>query len=184
MMKRAFAAAAFAGTLIAAAAGVASAHPAMAPVCGSMGGTLSRDAQTPSYSLRLVVGPVEEMYTKAEVAKKHPKSGEVVLGGAPMQMVEGSAARHLEVHVCKRGTADVVRNAAPTITVSDLTAHTTRKVPVSMMQGVMAGASDLHYGNNASLPAGHRFRVTVAVKGEQASFTFVAPKVKGSGGMG
>jgi hypothetical protein len=40
------------------------------------------------------------------------------------------------------------------------------------MQGIGAGPSDLHYGNNVSAPVGHMFVVTVTVHGEQAMLRF------------
>ena len=186
MKKRAFGATLAAGAVVAAVlTGSALARPAAMAGCGSMGGLVDKQAKTASYSLRLVVGLAEQMYTKAEVAKKHPKDGEVMLGGAPMAMVDGASARHLEVHVCNAMANRPVRSVYPKITVTDLTAHKTVIVPVMMMQGVTGGPADLHYGNNVSLPAGHRFQVVVTVKGERATFRFVGPKGQAmSKGMG
>ena len=50
----------------------------------------------------------------------------------------------------------------------------TEKLHVMAMYGVEEGRSDLHYGNNVSLTAGHTYKVVVTVKGEKASFTFRA----------
>ena len=36
------------------------------------------------------------------------------------------------------------------------------------------GMSDLHYGNNVKLTAGHMYKVVATVKGEKATFTFRA----------
>lgn len=37
------------------------------------------------------------------------------------------------------------------------------------------GQGDYHYGNNAILPLGHAFVVTVGVNGQQASLSFQRP---------
>jgi hypothetical protein len=99
--------------------------------------------------------------------------GSMTMGGMTM----GGSQRHLEVQICSRPTSAVITNANPTITVMDMSAHgMAMKVPVAVMQGVGKGTADLHYGNNVAMPAGHRFTVTVTVKGERAVFHVVSPK--------
>jgi hypothetical protein len=83
----------------------------------------------------------------------------------------GANERHLEVHVCSRSTGKVVQNAQPTITVVDhagtgMTDH----VSVAEMEGIGATVADLHYGNNVTMPAMHRYTVTVVLNGEKAAF--------------
>lgn len=131
--------------------------------------------KTTSYVFALTIGPVETMYTQAQVRAQHPKTGEVMLSG---QMTGGMAGmtmstkgmRHLEVHICTRGGA-VVTNAHPTIVVTDSTAKSMpTTVPIVKMEGVTEGAPDLHYGNNVTLAAGHRVTVTVTLQGQKAVF--------------
>ena len=88
----------------------------------------------------------------------------------------GADVRHLEVHICSRSTGKVVQNAQPTITVVDHTSNgMADHVSVAEMQGIDAGVADLHYGNNITMPAMHRYTVTVTLNGEQAMFNFTRP---------
>jgi hypothetical protein len=141
---------------------------------------ITQQANTKTYALTLVVGPLEMMYTPAQVKAMHPKSGEVMLGsstgGSGMSM--GSGNRHLEVHIHSRATGKVVTSATPTIGIRDESAMSSMKmlaaVPVVMMQGIGAGTADLHYGNNVKLTPGHRYQVVVTVDRQTGSFTFRA----------
>jgi len=120
------------------------------------------------------------MWTPAQVKAKHPTSGEVMLmgsmGGAPMAM--GGLQRHLEVHITSRVTKKVVMGAHPTISAIDTTATNAMaiKVPVAEMEGVNAGAADLHYGNNVNLVADHVYKITVNLRGVRAVFQIKSPK--------
>jgi hypothetical protein len=147
-------------------------------VSSAAGARITRTATTATYKLTLNVGPVETMYTQAEVKAKHPTSGEVMVGssmGGGMPM--GAANRHLEVHVVSRATGKVVTNAEPTITLTDANAMgmgKAQKVNAMAMEGIGQGVADLHYGDNVKLTAGHVYKVVVAVKGEKATFSFKA----------
>ncbi len=144
------------------------------------GATITRHANTKTYALTLGVGPLEAMYTPAEVKAKHPTSGEVMvsgsMGGSGMSM--GAGNRHLEVHIRSRATGKVVMDVVPTIGLRDKTAMSsmpmTVKLSVVAMEGVSAGAADFHYGNIVKLTVGHLYEVVVTVKRETASFTFRA----------
>jgi hypothetical protein len=127
----------------------------------------------------LIVGPLETMYTPAQVKSMHPKTGEVMIGGSMGGgMSMGKGTRHLEVHVHSRATGKVVTNVTPTIMIRDKTAmsgmNMSVKVPVMAMQGIDAGISDRHYGNNVPLKAGHTYVITVTVDKEPATFTIRA----------
>jgi hypothetical protein len=134
---------------------------------------------TASYSLTLSVGSKETMYTAAEVKAKHPTSGEVMLDDSMAMggMSMGAGNRHLEVQVKSRNTNRVL-SLMPSITLTDTSAMSgmamADKLHVMAMYGVAEGMSDLHYGNNVKLTAGHMYKVVVTVKGERASFTFRA----------
>jgi hypothetical protein len=141
--------------------------------------TITHQAKTNTYALTLTVGPLETMYTPAQVKAMHPKTGEVMVGsmtGSGMSM--GKGTRHLEVQIHSRATGKVVTNIAPMIRMRDTTAmsgmNMTVKVPVIAMTGVGEGTSDLHYGNNVPLRAGHVYEVVVTVNEEAATFTFRA----------
>lgn len=120
----------------------------------------------------------EMMYTQAQVRKMHPKHGEVMLRGKMMGgMHMGGAMRHLEVQICSKKSRAVVTNAHPRIVVVDETVKgMPMSVPVAVMEGVRKGVADLHYGNNVAMPAGHKFKVTVTLKGERAVFYVKSPR--------
>jgi len=140
--------------------------------------TITQHATTKSYALTLDVGPLETMYTQAQVKAKHPTAGEVMLGGSMggmsgMTMAAGN--RHLEIHVASRTTGKVLAVAPSSITLTDTTGTAmSEKMSVVEMEGIGEGMADLHYGNNVKVTVGHTYEVTVTVKGETASFTFRA----------
>lgn len=172
------------GALVAA---CGSTSPATNPTpvgCTPQGAAASADSA--SYHYVLDVGPTEQMYTRAQVAATHPKTGEVMLSGS-MSSVGGSMAgmagmgtasadaQHLEIHICSRTTGEVVTGPAPTIKLTDSTAGTTTNVEVATMQGVTSGQADLHYGNNVIATPGHAFVVNVDFHGQQATLHFTRP---------
>jgi len=126
------------------------------------------------YVFALAIGPVETMYTPAQVKARHPSTGEVMLSGrmvggmAGMDMSSG-AERHLGVHICTAG-GKVVRGAHPAITVNGAT------VPAAVMEGVGEGAADYHYGNNVNLESGRKLTVVVRLNGHTAVFHTTVPK--------
>ena len=135
---------------------------------------------TASYTLMLSVGPKETMYTAAEVKAKHPTSGEVMLDDSMSMggMSMGAGNRHLEIQVKSRTTNHVLSLMPSSITLTDTSAMSgmamTDKLQVMAMYGIAEGMSDLHYGNNVKLTAGHVYKVVVIVKGEKATFSFKA----------
>jgi hypothetical protein len=134
---------------------------------------------TKSYVFKLSIGMPEQMWTRAQVRAKHPKTGEVMVGGAMAGgMAMGGSTRHLEVHVTSRATGKVVMGAHPTISAIDANVKNAMmmKVPVAMMQGVSEGVADLHYGNNVNLVAGHIYKVAITLRGERVVFRIKSPK--------
>ena len=158
--------------VFAALASTAAAGPRATAIVGCEGGPDTYTAVTSSYRFVLHVAMAEKMYTPAQVRKLHPKHGEVMLHGSMVMggMAMGGSMRHLEVQICSRTTNAVVTNANPTIVVVDNSAkNTTTKVPVAVMEGIEEGVADLHYGNNVTMPARHRFTIIVTLKGERAT---------------
>jgi hypothetical protein len=137
--------------------------------------------KTHSYVFALELGPVETMYTRAEVRAQHPGTGEVMLsgsttGGMAAMTTPSSAERHLEVHICTSGGA-VYTRGGPTITIADTSAKSpVTMVPVATMEGIGEGVSDFHYGNNVELTAGHHITVEVTLNGQRAVFRTTVPK--------
>ncbi len=137
--------------------------------------------KTPSYVFALAIGPLETMYTRAQVKAEHPTSGEEMLSGS---MTTGMAAmtmpsdeRHLEVHICTTGGA-VYTKGHPTISIVDTSAKvlSMMMVPVATMEGIGEGSADFHYGNNVALTAGHHLTVGVQLNGQKAVFHTIVPK--------
>jgi hypothetical protein len=140
------------------------------------GAVITQRTTTPSYKLTLHVGPIETMYTAAQVKATHPKEGEVMVGDSMgMGGMSMGGNRHLEVHVYSKATGKVVAKAAPSITLTDTSAMgMAEQVNAMAMEGIGEGVADLHYGDNVKLTAGHRYKVVVKVKGEKAAFSFKA----------
>jgi hypothetical protein len=123
---------------------------------------------TKHYLIVLNVVPPEEMYAPAVAARLHPSEGELNIRGTMAPITPD--ARHFEAHIYSLASGKPVHGAHPTITVVDHTAGTTEKVRVTVMQDVVVGARDYHYGNNAVMAYGHDFTVTVTLKGERAVY--------------
>lgn len=152
----------------------------------------STTASTRTYTMSVVIGAPERMYTPGDAALQHPTEGEVMLRGVmsaagdsmpgmgSMGDMGGSAApsggpgngpvRHIEVHICSRATGEVISDAQPMLAIIDLTTGSTDDLPVAVMQGVSAGPDDLHYGNNVAFPLGHDLRLRVTLGGEDSQF--------------
>ena len=166
-------------TVAAAAAALAASAPASKRlVTGCSAGMDVHIASTSTYRLAVHVGMPEMMYTPAQVRELHPKSGEVMLRGRMMMAMKmAGSTRHLEVRICLRKNRAVITNAHPTITLMGQKADAMpMNVPVAVMEGIGAGTADLHYGNNVPMPGGHRFTVTVTLKGQKAVFNVSSPK--------
>lgn len=141
---------------------------------------VSAEAQTAHYRLMLQIGPQEKMYSKDDVAKMHPTSGETMASGtmAGGGMAMGgmtSDTRHLEVHAYNKASGKVVTDAKCGITVTSGATKKSTIIDVAAMYGVKEGPSDWHYGNNVDMPAGS-YTVTVVVNGEKAVFHVTIPK--------
>ena len=152
---------------------------ALVAVAAASAADIARATKTASYSLTLVVGPNETMYTQAEATKMHLKSGEVMVGGAmsmghSMTAMRGDVKRHLEVQVKKRSTGAVVTNLTPQMTLTNTSgmAMSAQKLEVMAMQGIGKGTADYHFGNNVWLHPGDTYKVNVLVRGEKGVFTF------------
>jgi len=149
---------------------------ALAAVPASAAGSIHVVRLTAHYQLTLGVGPKETMYTADEAKTKHPASGEVMLdSGMDMGgMSMGPGNRHLEVKIVSRATKKLV-STRPTVVLTDTTAMgMDDRLHVMAMYGIEEGRSDLHYGNNVTLTAGHAYTAVVTVKGEKATFSFKA----------
>ncbi len=143
---------------------------------------ITRVGSTSSYNLSLEVGPLQPMYTPAQVASQHPKAGEVMFSGqmamppgmANMESMAGMSApgwHHLEVHFYDKTSGYPVKDLSPVITVTNTGSGQAQTVPIVTMQGINEGARDFHYGNNIQLPSG-QYHVTATANGQTGAFDF------------
>jgi hypothetical protein len=123
---------------------------------------------TKHYLIVLNVVPPEHMYPPAVAAKLHPTEGELNIRGtmAPITPI----ARHFEAHIYSLQTGTPIHGEHPTIMIHDHTEGKSWPVQVTIMQDVVVGARDYHYGNNANMAYGHDFTITVTLHGETASY--------------
>lgn len=138
-------------------------------------GTQIKLATTASYNLVAEVGALQAMYTPSQASSQHPKTGEVMFGGT-MTMPSDTTSispdwHHLEVHIFDRKTGNVVKTVTPVLTVTNDATENKQQVPIVVMQGIVEGPSDYHYGNNVDLPKGN-YTVTVLIGSETANFDF------------
>ena len=150
-------------------------------------GTVFELASTATYNLVAEIGPIQAMYTPAQVASQHPRSGEEMFSGTmvmppgmdPSQVDMGNMPgmnippewHHLEVHVFDKEAGTVVKTITPVITVTDEATGKAQQVPLVVMQGIVEGPGDYHYGNNVDLPPGN-YTVTAVIGSETANFDF------------
>ena len=138
-------------------------------------GTIIKLGSTNTYNLVAEIGGLQAMYTPAQAASQHPKTGEEMFGGQmsmPPDMANPSPDwHHLEVHVFDKRTGDVVKTSTPVITITSRATGQTQQVPIVVMQGIVEGPNDYHYGNNVDLAKGD-YTVTVVIGGETANFDF------------
>jgi hypothetical protein len=138
-------------------------------------GTMIKLGSTSTYNLVTEIGGLQAMYTPAQAASQHPKSGEEMFGGTmvmPSDTTNPSPDwHHLEVHVFDRKTGDVAKSTSPVISVTNRSTGQLQQVPIVVMQGIVEGPGDYHYGNNVDLPKGE-YTVTVVIGSETANFDF------------
>jgi hypothetical protein len=143
--------------------------------------TVSETVMAGPYKLTLDIGPLEVMYTAAQIKKLHPKSGEIMISGT-MVMGMGMGPmpnHHLELHVFSRQTGAVVTKAMVAITIYTAKGKLVEKVPIAVMRGIKSGASDTHFGNNVALKDG-KYMVKAQVEHTTATFMVTV----GAGSMG
>ena len=152
-------------TLVASTTGAPGAAPddSAAPFAG-----FTQMATTPSYVLMVNVLPAEEMFTAARNQREHPTVGELVIRGRPGPIRRWS--RHVEAHIYSKTTGEVVTDVDPVIEVINRTTGKVIPIDATLMQDVVIGAIDRHFGTNAVVPPKHDFTVVVSIGDEEASF--------------
>ncbi len=151
----------------------------LAPACRAAT-AVDQTVTTTAHVFLLHVGSEERMVmlSRAEAKAKHIASGELMVAGAMSGGTSSGAMtghmtmRHLEVHICERPSGKVVTGAMPAITVTSSSGGAPEQVPVVVMEGISAGAGDLHYGNNVALRPGATYAVTVRLGADRAAFKY------------
>jgi len=119
------------------------------------------------YVVVVNVLPSEHMMTMSDMQMQHPTEGELIIDGKGYP--QGTEIRHVEAHVYDRATGSVVTRVVPTITLINRTTGEIVNVPPTLMQDVIIGALDLHYGNNVPVAGNSDVSVHVSVNGEEVT---------------
>jgi hypothetical protein len=138
-------------------------------------GTQIKLATTATYNLVADIGGLQAMYTPDQASSQHPKTGEVMFGGTMTMPSDATNIspdwHHLEVHIFDKKTGNVVKTLTPVLEITNDATGETQQIPIVMMQGIVEGPSDYHYGNNVDLAKGN-YTVTVVIGSETAKFDF------------
>lgn len=124
-------------------------------------------ATSEHYIVVVNVLPAEEMFTPAENARLHPTVGELVIDGKPTP--RSREGRHTEAHIYAKDTGLVLSNVRPQMTLIDRNTGQVRDVDATLMQDVIVGEPDLHFGSNIVIPSGHEITIVVDVGSERVS---------------
>jgi hypothetical protein len=122
-------------------------------------------ATTAHYIVVVNVLPAERMFTAAEIVSDHPLEGELVLSGPAGPVV--ASGRHVEAHIYDRSTGLPTTSVVPSIELSDLMTGAVIDVAPTLMQDLVIGAVDVHFGNNIVLGGDRDIRLRVDVAGEE-----------------
>ena len=122
-------------------------------------------ATTAHYFVVVNVLPAERMYSPEELAAEHPTVGEAVLRGPAAPVVP--SARHIEAHIYDRTTGLPTTLVTPTITVVDHDSGARISIDPTLMQDVIIGAADVHFGNNVVVAGDRDITLTVDIGGEE-----------------
>lgn len=125
----------------------------------------TRIALTTHYLLVVNVLPSERMFSDAEMKSLNPTVGEEILDhgvGDPT----GIGVRHVEAHIYDRSTGLPISTIKPSIRVFNRTTGDHVDVPPTLMQDVVVGSSDIHYGNNVPVRSNSDISLAVTVGNE------------------
>ena len=127
----------------------------------------TRAATTEHYLVVVNVLPSESMMTRAEVQATHPTEGELIVDGIGLPY--GAFIRHVEAHIYDRATGKAITGMVPSIKLTNRTTGEVIDVPPTLMQDVIIGPLDLHFGNNVPVADDSDISVLVTVDGEGVS---------------
>ena len=127
----------------------------------------TKSVLTPTYLIVINVLPPEEMFTPAEVDARHPVEGEMALRGPSGPIVASS--RHVEAHIYSRLTGRPLSEVTPSITLTDHVTGAVTQLEPTLMQDIIIGSADQHFGNNVVIESHHDFTIHVGIDDERAS---------------
>ncbi|MGZ7035915.1 MAG: hypothetical protein ACXVIQ_11950, partial [Ilumatobacteraceae bacterium] len=125
-------------------------------------------ALTIHYLLVVNVLPSERMFSDAEMRSLSPTEGEQILDkgvGDPI----GLGIRHVEAHIYNRATGLPISSIKPSIRVFNRTTGDHVDVPATLMQDVVIGSSDIHYGNNVPVSGNSDISLAITVGDEEVT---------------
>lgn len=128
---------------------------------------LTKVATTADYIVVVNVLPAEEMFTEQQYADQHPTVGELVVDGKPTPRPPSS--RHAEAHIYSQVTGLPVSDIRPTMRLIDRQTGETKPIDATLMQDVLIGEPDLHFGSNVVIPSGHEFTIVITIGSQEVS---------------
>ncbi len=127
----------------------------------------TRIALTPHYLLVVNVLPSETMYSEDEMKSMSPTVGEAILNGEGEPT--GLGVRHVEAHIYDRSTGLPLSTVKPAIRVFNRTTGEHVDVSPTLMQDVVVGAPDIHYGNNVPVRGNSDITLAITVGDEEVT---------------
>jgi hypothetical protein len=97
-----------------------------------------------------------------------PTVGEAILDGGVGDPT-GLGVRHVEAHVYDRTTGLPLSNIKPSIRVFNRTTGDHVEVPPTLMQDVVVGSPDIHYGNNVPVRGNSDISLEITVGKEEVT---------------
>ncbi len=134
-------------------------HEALGPVAVSQVAGFTKVGFTTDYMVIVNVLPGEEMFSAEEVARDHPTVGELEIDGEGSEVALD--ARHVEAHVYDRDTGLAITDPVPVIEVFDGRTGEVNVIRSVLMQDVVVGETDIHFGDNIVIGGDSSLKITV-----------------------
>jgi hypothetical protein len=128
----------------------------------------TRIALTTHYLLVVNVLPSETMFSDMQMKSMSPTVGEAILDHGVGDPV-GLGVRHVEAHVYDRSTGLPLSDVKPSIRVFNRTTGDHIDVPPTLMQDVVIGSPDIHYGNNVPVRGNSDISLAISVGSEEVT---------------
>ncbi|MFV2039506.1 MAG: hypothetical protein ACC660_04630 [Acidimicrobiales bacterium] len=120
---------------------------------------------TSDYMVIVNVLAGEEMFSLEEVARDHPTVGEVEIDGEGSEVEFGS--RHVEAHIYDRDTGLALTEPVPIIEVLDGGTGEVTIIQSVLMQDVIVGDTDIHFGDNIVIADNTDLKITVRLGADE-----------------